>query len=81
MFKLVDKNADELTGALGLTVEEFDTLAKKCAELTAKDYDSKAERIVDLQNEDIEVLAFLASRGIDAVRQWATIEMLKGLLS
>lgn len=81
MFKLVNKEADELAGALGLTEEQFNEMAKKCAELTAKDYDTKAERIVALQDEDLEVLVFMASKGIDMVRQGAMTEMLKGLLS
>lgn len=81
MFKLVDKNADELTGALGLTKEQLSTIAKKCAELTEKDYDTKAERIVALQDEDLEVLVFMASKGIDMIRQSAMKEMLRSILS
>jgi hypothetical protein len=81
MFKLVDKEADKLTEALGLTKEQFDVITKKCAELTAKDYDTKAERIVELQNEDIEILTILASKGIDMVRQSTIKEMLRGMLS
>ncbi len=81
MFKLVNKEASELTEALGLTEEQFNAMAEKCAELTAKDYDTKAERIVALQDEDLEVLVFMASKGIDMVRQSVMKEMLRSILS